>query len=418
MMAAAPAPRPILTATIIGAAAQFLFTLNVTRPSIPVFDEVHYLPAARALLGLTRPTNIEHPLLGKLLIACGMKLFGDNQLGWRIPSTIAATAVVLGVFWILWMLFHRTRTAVLGALFVMLNITVFIQARIGMLDGFMAAFLVLAKVALLRAAYSPPDRVWRRWLLGSVLLGLAVAVKWAAAAYVAFAAIAFLAVRWRDAKRDAAPHWPGMATLPAILALGTVSIVTYFLTFAPAFFYAQEPMTLAGLIPFQATMYGQQTQILPPHPYQSAWWTWPFMVRPIWYLYEVADGAQRGILLLGNPAILWGGLIGVGYCLYQGWRSRSLRLVGLASLWIGSVVVWAIIPKSLGFFYYYYPSTIWLCLVLAAAFDHLRARGKYWDELFLGAVAVLFVYFYPIISAAALPHAGAFRYWMWFPTWP
>jgi dolichyl-phosphate-mannose-protein mannosyltransferase len=418
MMAAAPAPRPILPATIIGAAAQFLFTLNVTRPSIPVFDEVHYLPAARALLGLTRPTNIEHPLLGKLLIACGMKLFGDNQLGWRIPSTIAATAVVLGVFWILWMLFHRTRTAVLGALFVMLNITVFIQARIGMLDGFMAAFLVLAIVALLRAAYSPPDRVWRRWLLGSVLLGLAAAVKWAAAPYVALAAIAFFIVRWRDAKAGGPQHWPGMATLPAILALGVVSIATYFLTFAPAFFYTQEPMTLAGLIPFQGTMYAQQTQILPPHPYQSSWWTWPFMVRPIWYLYEVADGAQRGILLLGNPAILWGGLIAIGYCLYEGWRSRSLRLAGLASLWVGSLAVWAIIPKSLGFFYYYYPSTIWLCLVLAAAFDSLRARGRHWDEVFLGAVAVLFVYFYPIISAAALPGAGAFRQWMWFPTWP
>lgn len=417
-MAAAPAPRPILSATIIGAAAQFLFTLNVGRPSIPVFDETHYLPAARALLELTRPTNIEHPLLGKLLIAGGIKMFGDNQLGWRIPSTIAATAVVLGVFWILWMLFHRTRTAVLGALFAMLNITVFIQARIGMLDGFMAAFLVLAIVALLRAAYSPPERVWRRWLLGSVLLGLAVAVKWAAAPYVAFAALAFIVVRRRDAKARRPQHWPGMATLPALLALGTVSVATYFLTFAPAFFYALEPMTLAELIPFQRTMYAQQTQVLPPHPYQSAWWTWPFMVRPIWYLYEVADGAQRGILLLGNPAILWGGLVAVAYSLRQGLRGRSLRVAGPAWLWIGSLAIWAVIPKSLGFFYYYHPSTIWLCLVLAAAFDHLGERRKRWAEAFLAAVALLFVYFYPIISAAALPDGGAFRHWMWFPTWP
>ncbi|MEG3123461.1 phospholipid carrier-dependent glycosyltransferase [Sphingomonas sp. GB1N7] len=410
-------PRPILTATAIGVAAQFLFTLNISRPSILVFDEVHYVRAARILLTLDAPTNIEHPLLGKMLIALGILLFGDNQYGWRIPSAIAATAVVLAVFWILWVLFHRVRPAVVGALLAMLNFTVFIQARIGMLDGFMAAFLLLAILALLRSAYAPPDRVWRHWILGSVLLGLAVGVKWAAAPYVAWAGMAFLVIRWRDARNGGA-HWRGMRTIPALATLGGVSIFVYLLTFAPAFFYAQDAMTLGKLLPFQHIMYQQQTQILPPHPYQSTWWTWPLMVRPIWYLYEAVDGAQRGILLLGNPAILWGGLIAVGYCLWAGWQRGSGRLAGVAAIWLASLLIWAIIPKSLGFFYYYYPSTIFLCLALAAAFDDLRVRHPHWDEAFLALSAGLFLIFYPIISAAALPDPQAFQRWMWFPTWP
>ena len=418
-MPARPAPpRPILTATAIGAAAQFLFTLNIARPSILVFDEVHYVRATRILLTRDAPTNIEHPLLGKSLIALGMRLFGDNQYGWRIPSAIAATAVVLGVFGILWVLFHRVRPAVIGALLVMLNFTVFIQARIAMLDGFMAAFLVLAILALLRSAYAPPDRVWRHWIIGSILLGLAVGVKWAAAPYVAWAGCAFLLIRWRDARAGRPLHWAGMTALPALATLGAVSILTYLLTFAPAFFYAQDPMTIGKLLPFQWVMYQQQTQILPPHPYQSSWWTWPLMIRPIWYLYERADGAQRGILLLGNPAILWGGLIAVGYCLWAGWRRKAARLGGVAAIWVASLLVWAIIPKSLGFFYYYYPSTIFLCLALAAAFDDLRESRPHWDEAFLALSAGLFLLFYPIISAAALPNAQAFQHWMWFPTWP
>jgi dolichyl-phosphate-mannose-protein mannosyltransferase len=416
-MPAAPAPnRPILPATLIGAAAQFLFTLNIARPSILVFDETHYVPAARKLLALSGPTNIEHPLLGKSLIAAGIALSGDNQLGWRVPSALAATAVVLGVFWILWVLFHDRRTAIFGALFTMLNFTVFIQGRIGMLDGFMAAFLVLAMLALLRSAYAPPDRVWRRWILGSVLLGLAVGVKWAAAPYVAWVALGFVAVRWRDG--NVQRHWAGMATLPALATLGVVSIISYLLTFAPAFFYTFQPMTLAELIPFQKLMYLQQTQILPPHPYQSSWWSWPLMIRPIWYLYEQADGAQRGILLLGNPAILWGGLVAVAWCAWAGMQRRAWKLLGIASVWIASILVWAIIPKSLGFFYYYYPSTIWLSLALAAAAHHLRARHRHWDEAYLATAAMLFVYFYPIISAAALPGPAAFRQWIWLPTWP
>jgi len=38
---------------------------------------------------------------------------------------------------------------------------------------------------------------------------------------------------------------------------------------------------VAGLLPFQAAMYAQQTQVLPPHTYQSSWWSWPLMIRPI-----------------------------------------------------------------------------------------------------------------------------------------
>lgn len=44
---------------------------------------------------------------------------------------------MLGVFAILWLLFGRARIAVLGAVFVLLNQTVYIQARIAMLEGFL-----------------------------------------------------------------------------------------------------------------------------------------------------------------------------------------------------------------------------------------------------------------------------------------
>ena len=42
----------------------------------------------------------------------------------------------------------QCRTAALGGLFALLNFTVFVQARIGMLDGFMGAFVALAVAVL------------------------------------------------------------------------------------------------------------------------------------------------------------------------------------------------------------------------------------------------------------------------------
>ena len=214
-------------------------------------------------------------------------------------------------------------------------------------------------------------------------------------------------------------HWPGLRALPALLSLGAIAALAYFVTFTPAFFYTDQPLTLATLLPFQAVMFHQQTQVLPAHPYQSAWWTWPLMIRPIWYLYERVDGAQRGVLMLGNPAVLWSGLVAVPLCLWTGWRDRDARLTAVALLWIASLAVWAVIPKSLGFFYYYYPSSILLALPIAGAWARFgRGRLRGWDEAYLILLAALFAWFCPILSAMPLAGAQSFHRWMWFSSWP
>lgn len=404
--------RPWPTAIIIGVAAQLLFLINLARPTKMVFDETHYVPAARFLITLGGPLNIEHPLLGKEIIGLGILLFGDNSFGWRFFSTIAATAVVMGVFAIAWLLIGRIRPAIIAAVLTILNFTVFIQARIAMLDGFMAAFTVTGVAALIWAMKAPAERVLWRLALAGVLFGLAVGAKWAAIPFVAFAVLAIMFVPADDAP---ALHRRRMT---AVLLFGGLSLIAYFCTFAPAFFYVSDPLTLAKLLPFQAIMYAQQTQPLPPHTYQSSWWTWPLNLRPIWYLYEPVDGAVRGILLIGNPAIMWGGLIAVAACLYAAVRQQA-RVAGvMAGLWIGAYLPWIIIPKKIGFFYYYYLPSIFLCLVLAAALDHFgKGRMRHADAWFAGLAGVLFLYFYPIISAEALPNDQAFLHWMWFFSW-
>ena len=430
-MTADPAPpRPWLIGIGIGIAAEILFLINLARPSIMVFDEVHYVSAARVLLGLVRPENTEHPLVGKLIIAAGIALFGDNSFGWRFFSTVAASVVVMGIFAIGWLLLGRIRPSVFAALFALLNFTVYVQARIGMLDGFMAAFVVAAIVVLLSAMRAPAGRVALRLVLGAVLLGLAVATKWAAAPFIGYAAMGLCLVRWRDARAlgkslsfafggTGQPHFAGVATLPALLLIGGVATAIYLLTFAPAFFYANDPLTLAQLIPLQGRMYYQQTLPLPVHTYQSAWWSWPFDIRPIWYLYEPVDGAVRGILLVGNPAILWGGLVALPACVVAGIRDRKPALLAIAALWFGSYAMWMVIPKKLGFFYYYYLPSIFICLALAAALDHYgRRRFRHADAGVALLAYGLFAYFMPILSAAALPNDQAFLRWMWLPTWP
>ncbi|SOB88333.1 Dolichyl-phosphate-mannose-protein mannosyltransferase [Sphingomonas guangdongensis] len=405
--------RSAYAALLIGVLAQLLFSVNLARPTKPVFDEVHYVPAARTLLALERPANPEHPPLGKELIAGSIAVFGDTPLGWRAAATLAGTATVLGVFAILLLLLGSVRTASYGALLATLNFTVYVHARIAMLEPFLGAFVVGGIAALLWAMRSPPKRVTPRWVLGSLLLGLATAVKWTAAPYVAFAAIGFVALRVRRSDL-----WAGLTIGKALALLGVVSLAGYFATFLPYFFLREDPLTLAKLLPLQWDMYKLQTQVLQAHPYQSGWLSWPFAIRPIWYLYEPVDGAVRGILYLGNPLVMWGGLVAVAWLGWHWWRTRVPVAGALALLWAASLAIWAAIPKSLGFYYYYHLSGVFLCVAIPAAF-HLHAGAKpsralFWFAVFAGA---LFIRFLPILSAAALPNDQAFTQWMWLDSW-
>lgn len=314
--------RPWPLALVVGLASEALFAFRVAVPHTLVFDEVHYVTAARTLLTLQTAANKEHPLLGKALVALGMALFGDGPVGWRVMSTLAATGVVTGMFAILWLLYRRPRTALVGSGIAALNFTVFVQARIAMLDGFMACFVVLALAAMVWAMRGTGAQVWRRWTLGAVLLGLAAGTKWTAIPYGAFAAIGFAAARHRAPWR-----WPGLGVARAWAILGGAGLLAYLVTFAPAFFYAREPLTLATLLPLQRDMFALQTQVLPAHIYQSPWYSWPLEWRPIWYLYEPVDGALRGILLLGNPAVMAGGLVAVAACLWA-WARGGERRAG------------------------------------------------------------------------------------------
>src|SRR6478609_10089846 len=80
---------------VIFAAAVSLRWFHLGEIAEPIFDEVHYVPAAEVLVGLkphpgmgvwsfhpligkAPAPNFEHPLLGKFLIGFGMRIFGPN----------------------------------------------------------------------------------------------------------------------------------------------------------------------------------------------------------------------------------------------------------------------------------------------------------------------------------------------------
>ena len=144
--------------------------------------------------------------------------------------------------------------------------------------------------------------------------------------------------------------------------------------------------------------------------------------RPIWYLYEPIDGAQRGVLLLGNPFSMLAGLPALVWCVWSGiWGQRRAAPVLIAALYAASLGLWAVDGKPVQFYYHYLLPGAFLMAALALALDALWSQPKWWRwgaPLALGVSLGMFAWFFPIIAATPLHHgAKSFEDWMWLASW-
>ncbi|HET9254274.1 MAG TPA: phospholipid carrier-dependent glycosyltransferase, partial [Pseudonocardiaceae bacterium] len=141
--------------TVIAALVRMWHLGVPTDRGTPVFDEKHYAPQAWQMLhngGVEDNPGYElivHPPLGKQLIALGEAALGYNGWGWRVSAALAGTICVLLIVRIVR---RMTRSTLLGGIAGVLLITdglSQVQSRIGMLDIFLAMFVLAAFGALL-----------------------------------------------------------------------------------------------------------------------------------------------------------------------------------------------------------------------------------------------------------------------------
>lgn len=422
-MSHAPAhPRdPIGWSLLLTAGFAVLVATRLAIPSTIMFDEVHYVPAARALFAMEGPVNMEHPMLGKQLIALGIHWFGDTPGGWR---TMPAIFGILGFFAGLRAMWFASLSRFATIAFGILLATGFpyvIHARIAMLDIFMVAFLLLALWQLAAAVREAETARWRLALAG-IFIGLSMGVKWSVLALAPVPGLAFLAIRAMNYNgnvltcRRGAPV-PGISLLEAGVWLGIVPLLTYLATFWPYLAYESGARDLAGLVTLQWDMLDLQGQVIEPHTYQSVWYQWVTNWRAIWYLYEHVDGAQRAVVLLGNPFSSLVGLAGFAWCAWAGWRGNRTALA-LAILYAVSIGFWIVATKPIQFYYHYLIPHTLLMGCMALWLDGMWQRGQRWMAgAVIGVSVLMFAYFWPALSAAALESEQSFLDYTWLESW-
>ena len=413
---------PVALTAMLALLFAALGMIRLTIPSAPYFDEVHYLPAARAMLDHSEWLNREHPLLGKEIIAAGIALFGDGPLGWRIFSLLAGAGALFAFCRALWFASQSRFAALAFGVLLASGFSLFVHARIAMLDIFMVCFFAIA-LWQLAAAIREPETGRRRLVIAGAALGLSMASKWNSVPLVVIPGVAFLILRAFAGRRRLLMSrrgmpLPGMTLVEAGLWLGILPLAVYWLTFLPAYFFAQGALEPDGFIALHREITALQSSVIQPHPYQSNWPDWLLNIRAIWYLYEPVDGAQRGVMLIGNPLTMLLGLPAMAWCVWAGIARKRWDALAAFIFFAASILFWVAVNKPIQFYYHYFLPSCFLLAGLALALDALWQRGNRVVAvgILAGSVAI-FGWFYPILSAAPLAGPQSFNYWMWLDSW-
>jgi dolichyl-phosphate-mannose-protein mannosyltransferase len=419
---------------------------------------------------------VVQPEMGKLLIAWGEAMFGLNSFGWRFASALFGSLAILLMCRIARRLTRSTLLGCVAGLLMTFDGLEFVLSRTGILDIFLMFFVLAAFGCLLidrdagrealaagaarrEGGAAGPRLGIRRWRVAAgIFLGLAVATKWNAAWYIiGFAA---LVTAWDIGARRTAglksfvrgglreARWLPLTFLVIPLA---VYISTWSGWFATKTGYFRDYAATHGVhtpvisalyslfeYHWQAFSFG--VGLRTPHPYQSQPWDWLLVTRPVAFFYECYKGPVTGpsnycpahytgaewsqeVLALGTPAIWWGSMLALLFCLgwwllHRDWRAGAV-LLGVLAGW----GPWFPLVSRTKFYYYalefepFLILAIVLCLglILGPATASLlrRATGALIVGTYVLCVLLMFWYFYAVLAGQVIPYESWLSH-MWY----
>jgi dolichyl-phosphate-mannose--protein O-mannosyl transferase len=389
---------------------------NLGTPKGLVFDEIYYVDGARDYLkngvelSKGAPEFVVHPPVGKWLIAAGIKIFGDNEFGWRIAVAIAGTLTVYLTARIALRIFHETKWATLTALLVALDGLNLVMSRTALLDIFLTLFILLAVNSWLAGKY----------LRFAIYLGLAMGSKWSALYFI----LAFLILEF-IVNRD----------LVRVIKVGVTSIFIYLISWIGWFSSSNgwdrdsKSNPILSLFYYHKEMLGFHTGLTEKHSYQANPWSWIVMGRPTSFFYQapkscgVKDCAQE-VLAIGTPILWWIGTFALLFLIGVNLHNLAMRRFELESLipFIGiaaGYLPWFFFQKRTVFTFYsivFEPFLILAIVLLAKIAYEYDQRFKYLIGTVVILIAINFLYFYPIFTGAITTYKAWYSR-MWWSSW-
>ena len=415
---------------LIAIGAFFLRVINLGNPKGFVFDEVYYVDGARDFLNYgvevegLEPEFVVHPPIGKWCIALGIRIFGDNEFGWRITAAIAGTLIILIAARLAHELFYSPFLTAITAALLAFDGLLLVHSRTALLDLFLTLFVLSAAYFWFRQQY---------WY-ASIFFSLALATKWSALYFIALFGFVTLYRLLRDQSVTTSIRTIAMR----VIQFGLVPIGIYLTSWVGWFTssrgwnrdYSSNP--LVSLIYYHKQMLDFHTSLVEKHAYQANPWGWLIMRRPTSFYYESPEGCgskncAQEVLALGTPLLWWSATIAVavllGFWIWQLYnRKVDSRITFILLGIIAGYVPWFFFQNRTVFSFYaiVFEPFLVLALVYCAKLFIDRSRNPADAQvIILGFVAVVFlnfVYFLPLYLGEVITYAQ-WQMRMWFSSW-
>ena len=442
------------------------------------FDEIYHAGTAWEHLMRYEPYETTHPPLGKVIMSLGIKTFGMNPFGWRFMGTIVGILMIPAMYLLAMVIFKKTRYAAIAAILMTFDFMHFTQTRIATIDSYGVFFIILMFLCMgiyYRMSFYKSSLIKTLIPLGlsGIFFGLGAASKWICLYAGAGLAIVFfytLFKRYREYRavytedygnnnidNNIAEHIKRKYRKYTLITLAfciiffiVIPVIIYSASYIPIM-QAEEGRGLEYVLDSQKYMYNYHSNLDATHGFQSPWYEWPLIIKPMWYYSDstlYGTGQMTSIAAFGNPAVWWMGTIAFIWLIISMFKNKKeheiQRFVMLGFL--AQYLPWTLVPRSM-FIYHYFASIPFIILMITmmirnfenrefkitkiisseipkdklsrAGYKLLTAVSNNRDVIvyaYLTVVILFFIMFYPVIAGMQIPSAyGQFLKWM--PTW-
>lgn len=379
------------------------------------FDEIYHARTAYEFIHGLSPYETTHPPLGKVLISLGIYLFGMTPFGWRFVGTLLGCAMLPLFYLLCKRMFHSTRGAALGCGLFALDFMHFAQTRIATIDTYALFFILL--MTLFMVEYLQTHH-YRSLAFCGISFGLGAASKWTCIYAGAGLAVLFFTDLFLNRKQKNFSQIAVKRCLWCLLFFVVIPVGIYALSYLPWTRCAGQSWQTVWNNQFD--MYNYHSKLEAEHPYSSPWYEWLVMVKPmVFYRRETMTGRISTLATFGNPLIWWGGLVALIAAAVIGIRRKDQTVWQIGCSYLAQLLPWVAVSRIV-FIYHYFNCTPFLILSLVYVFlaiqnKYPKAKGVMWG--YLGAAAVLFLMFYPVLSGQEASISYVQNWLCWFPQW-
>jgi dolichyl-phosphate-mannose-protein mannosyltransferase len=411
--------------------------IGLGTPDTQIFDEPFYardacwyIRGAPDVCHVMEEANLEHPPLGKWLMALSNLAFGEGPIGWRAASLVAGVLMIAVTYVLARKLLSSTFAATFAASLLAIDFLHFVHSRVAMLDIFLGLFILVAFACLsfdgdglLEGRTGLRDRPWR--LAAGVAAGAAISVKWTGV--ITLVGLVVTTIAWELWARRSVPRrralvdvvkkaGPGLLVafvlLPALVYLATHIGRVHGAVLALPW---SEGSWFESFIDRQQVAYRYHIDLSVTHPYASPPWWWLLVKRGIPYQFERTGDVYRQITGAGSPLVWWLSIVALLVTTVTWFRRNTperpegLVLAGfywnylpwIVFAWAGFLLGSA---RSALFIFYVVPLLPFMCMSMASIAQRLVARtaGKVVVASFSVAAVALFAFYYPLLTGRPL----------------